>query len=238
MPNPALRLTNFHFEELFHSEGLQKLDQAFLAHLQKIDPIIQASLLRYRNKITSFTPQAISELLIASAIILENFLSELFNIQEATAIAQAQTLSHNPVAAFKQFFVLRRAKKQLLHTENLLDFSKVNHWLNNQLKQSPLQTEDLELAISLLANQYLTQPEQFTDEIDKLTQWCVHGLITPAAKIITQHWTSFRIPERLDYQHLVAHAPIVHDKLERSAAPPAKFHPASDDSHRRSGGGG
>jgi NADPH-dependent glutamate synthase beta subunit-like oxidoreductase/NAD(P)H-flavin reductase len=223
MTKPTLQLAEFQFEELFHSEGLQRLDQKFLAYLQKTNAAIYAELLAYRNKATVFTPQAISELLIASAIVLESFLTELFQIEEAAAIAKAQTLSHNPVSAFKQFFVLRKAKKQLLHIENLVDFSILHDWLNNQLKISPLQTEDLELAISLLASQYIAQPEQFLNEIDKLTQWCIHGLITPTAQKIVQGWTSFRIPERLDYSHLVAHVPVTHDKLERSAAPASKL---------------
>jgi NADPH-dependent glutamate synthase beta subunit-like oxidoreductase/NAD(P)H-flavin reductase len=223
MTQPTLQLTEFQFEELFQSEGLQRLDQKFLLYLQKINATVYTQLLAYRNKTTVFTPQTISELLIASAIVLENFLSELFHIEEEAAIAQVQTLSHNPVSVFKQFFVLRRAKKQLLHIENLVDFALLHDWLNNQLKTSPLQTNDLELAISLLATRYIAQPDQFVDEIDKLTQWCIHGLITPSAQQIVQGWTSFRIPERLNYSHLVPHVPVTHDKLERSTAPLSKL---------------
>lgn len=223
MHKPALKLNGFLFRELFHADGLFHLDQQFLAKLQQLSPVLHNDLLAYRQETTTLTPQAVSQLLIDCAIFLDTFLSELFNIEEATHIAQAQTLVNNPVAAFKKFFILRRAKKQLLHTENLPDFQTLNHWLNEQLKKSPLQTEDLELAISLLATQYITYPEQFTDDIEKLTQWCIHALTTPEAKEIVKYWTSFRIPERIDYENLVAHIPVMHDKLERFVAPEAKL---------------
>ncbi len=223
MLKPTLQLTGFTFAELFHAQGLSRLDETFLSALQHFSPALHDALLAYRQETTPFTPQAISELLIACATFLDTFLIELFNIETAATTAQAQTLAQNPVAAFKKFFVLRRAKKQLMHTENLPDFHTLTHWLHAQLKQFPLQTDDLELAISLLANQYITQPEQFTDDIEKLTQWCIHALITPEAKALVKQWTSFRIPERIDYENLVAHVPITHDKLERYAAPENKL---------------
>ncbi len=223
MQKPALCLKGFTFAELFHPEGLSRLDQQFLAKLHQFSPALHHGLLAYRQGTTTLSSEIISQLLVDCARFLDAFLAELFQIEEAVHLAQAQTVSHNPVAAFKKFFVLRRAKKQLLHTENLPDFQTLTHWLKEQLKQFPLKTEDLELAISLLATHYIAQPEQFTDEIEKLTQWCIHGLLTPEAKAVVKHWTSFRIPERLDYENLVAHTPVLHDKLERFAAPESRL---------------
>ncbi|MCD6038746.1 MAG: gltD [Gammaproteobacteria bacterium] len=223
MLKPTLQLTGFTFKELFHAKGLYRLDQQFLSKLQQASPDLHDSLVSYRQNPTAFSPQATSELLITCALFLDTFLIKLFQIEEAAGIAQAKTLANNPVAAFKKFFVLRRAKKQLLHTENLLDFQTIAHWLDEQLKKSPLHTKDLELAISLLANQYIAQPEQYKNEIDQLTQWCIHALVTPEAQALVKDWTSFRLPERIDYENLVARTTTLHHKLERFAAPEAKL---------------
>ncbi len=223
MQKPTLQLTGFTFTELFHHQGLARLDKAFLTALQAFSPGLYDGLLSYRQETTTLSPQITSELLIGCATFLDSFLINLFNIEDAAALAQAQTLAQNPVSAFKKFFVLRRAKKHLLNTENLPDFQTLTRWLDEQLKKAPLQTDDLELAISLLANQYITQPEQFTDDIEKLTQWCIHALITPEAKALVKNWTSFRIPERIDYENLVARVPVIHDKLERFTAPETKL---------------
>ena len=214
-----INLTNFTFKELFEAKGLARLDQQFLAELEQKAPNLYASLLNYRKSTESFTPVTISELLLAIAPFVESFLVTLFKIEEEAAIAQAQTLAENPISAFKKYFVLRRAKKELNRIQQLPEFNKINHWLNEELAQSPLQTSDKEMAVSLLATQYITTPEQHADQIEKLTAWCAHALFTAEAKALVKHWTSFRIPERLDYSHLVPCVSVEHDHLTAFAAP-------------------
>lgn len=215
--NHSLQLAGFTFEELFHAEGLQKLDQHFLAKLKQFNVNLLADLEAYRQESKTFSNLAMSELLLAIAPVLEEFLIHLFDIEEAAELAEARTLSNNPVSAFKKYFVLRRAKKQMLNTENLLDYHALTLWLDEELRLFPLQTKDKELAVSLLAIQYIEQPEKNAAAIDKLTQWCVHSLVTHEAKAYVKHWTSFRIPVRLDYEQLVPCTPV-EDKLNRLAA--------------------
>ncbi|MBV8803012.1 MAG: FAD-dependent oxidoreductase [Gammaproteobacteria bacterium] len=224
MPIPTLTLHHgFTFAELFHAAGLQKLDQLFLDQLEKEHLALKNHLLSYRENASHFTPLAISELLLACAPILEEFLIELFNIQDAAALLQARTQTNNPVSAFKKFFVLRRAKKQVSQLDTLLPFNEVNNWLNLELKKFPLQSEDKELAISLLGNQYIAQPERFTQEMEYLTQWCVHGLATPEAKEMVKHWVSFHIPERIEYDELVHCSVQTDDRLNRLTFTEEKF---------------
>ncbi len=204
MPNQTLHLTGFSFAELFQHQGLYRLDEKFLHELKAINASLYADLMAYRDDSREFSAIEVSELLLAVAPILEDFLIELFNIQDAALKTQTQTLGQNPVSAFKKFFVLRRAKKELQKLDQFPAFSELNNWLNEKISESSLHTSDHELGTSLLATQYMAHPEKFTLEIEKLTQWCVHALATPDAKHIVKNWTSFRIPERLDYQHLVS----------------------------------
>ncbi len=214
MPNPPLKLTDFSFAELFHSDGLKRLDQKFMATL---DPELYRRLLNYRQEQTTLTPLEISELLIECAKPLEDFLINLFDIEEAAALAQAKTLSHNPISAFKKFFVLRRAKKNILKSDQLPSFDELNAWLTTELKKAPLQTDDEELAVALLSNQYIDQPEHYASDIEKLTDWCVRALTSPSGKKHVKNWVSFKIPKRIDYTNLVECAPSPHDPLNRIA---------------------
>lgn len=200
MSDPALNLNGFTFAELFKSEGLYRLDQTFL---DSIEPDLRARLLAYRHHATELTPVELSEFLIEGARALENFLIHLFSIEEAVLFAEAKTLSHNPVSLFKKFFVLRRAKKNLLKADELLSFAELDIWLNTALKKAPLQTDDRELAVALLANQYINEPDTFANEIEKLTDWCVRALTSPDGKKTVKNWVSFKLPERLDYDHLI-----------------------------------
>jgi NADPH-dependent glutamate synthase beta subunit-like oxidoreductase/NAD(P)H-flavin reductase len=216
MPQPSLNLMNFTFAELFHSKGLERLDQVFLATLT---PDIRHKLIAYRHETRAFNPLEISELLLECANLLEDFLIQLFDIETAAAYLEAKTLAHNPVAAFKKLFVLRRARKQLSNTAHLPDFKQLDTWLTTQLKIFPLQTADKELAIGLLANHYLADPDKFTTEIERLTEWCAQAINTSEGQEAVLEWTSFRLPERLDYQALIDCAPQPDDPLKRIAGP-------------------
>lgn len=223
MPTPTLTLNGFQFAELFQPDGLTKLDQQFLTRLEKNHSQLFADLIAYREQTKPFTTLAISELLLACALILEDFLIELFNIEDAAALIQAKTQANNPISAFKKFFVLRRAKKQLQHIDTLPPFAELNHWLTETLKKFPLQSEDQELATSLLGNQYIAAPDEYVHEIEKLTQWCVHALVTPDAQDIVREWVSFKIPERIDYERLVPCTSHTDDKLNRLTATDDQF---------------
>ncbi len=223
MPNPTLTLNGYTFAELFTPEGLQQLDQRFLAELKQSYPDLHTELLSYRQKSANLTALATSAMLISIAKQLENFLATLFNIEEAVAIAQTKTVENNPVSVFKKYFVLRRAKKLSLQADTLPDFNTLNAWLEKQLATAPLTASDPELAIALLADHYINAADQFKHEIDKLTEWCVQALVSPTGKAFVTGWTSFRLPERLDYQNLVPTVPLPQDKLERTIAPDAQL---------------
>ena len=217
--NPTLQLNGFTFNELFHTEGLSRLDQFFLTELEAKHPDLAHKLLAYRHESKSFTSLEISELLISCASFLEHFLATLFNIEEAVAIQQIKTIELNPISVFKKYYVLRRAKKEVTRLANFPPFAELNTWLAAALDQSPLQTTDHELAVSLLGNHFLTELEKYEAEITKLVQWCTYALTVPEAQDLVKNWTSFRIPERLDYLNLVPTIPVPNDTYHRLAAP-------------------
>jgi NADPH-dependent glutamate synthase beta subunit-like oxidoreductase/NAD(P)H-flavin reductase len=212
MTHPELKLTGFTFAELFRFEGLNRLDQTFLT---KLTPELKANLLAYRQESKTFSPLEISDLLLACAPILEEFLAELFQIEDAVAIEQAKTIANNPISAFKKYFVLRRAKKQLLNADALPSFSELNQWLESQLKNAALKSKDPEMNVALLANQFLQDAEKNSAEIEKLTEWCVRAMTSEEGKKIITGWVSFRIPQRVDYENLVPCSTVEEDKLNR-----------------------
>lgn len=217
---PTLKLKGYTFSELLTSKGLSALDVDFLERLKTSNLALHNNLLAYRQKTHTLSTLNISELLLAVAPFLEEFLIELFDIEEAAALQQAKTLSQNPVSAFKKYFVLRRAKKNKL-TEN--NFNESDTWLKTELKKAPLKSDDLELAISLLAAQYIAEPEKFADQIEKLTTWCTYALYSEEGRAVVKNWTSFKIPERIDHFNLVPHEKKQHDKIERISAIPDKL---------------
>lgn len=211
-----LKLKDFTFAELFHAKGLSRLDQTFLKYLQTQNVALLTSLLAYRRDATAFSTIEISDLLIACGKILEDFLIELFDIQNAADFLRAKTLAENPVGAFKESFVLRRAKKLVAKAKDLPSFSELETWLTQQLKTAPTQANDKELAIALLANHYLANADKYATEIEKLTEWCAQALASPDGQKTVSGWSSFRLPQRTEYENLVP-THTINDKLGRLA---------------------
>lgn len=210
-------LDEFAYADLFHAEGLQKLDQAFLAFLHEKNSALAENFLAYRLNTKPFSALEASEHLLACAPILEEFLLKLFDIEDDAHFIKTKTLSHNPVATFKKHFLLRRIKKQLHQNQGLPAFSELDQWLIGELNKAPLQSEDKELAIALIADTWLTQPEQYKVELEKLAHWCIQALNTPEGKTATASWTSFRLPERIDHQNLVPISKLENDACGRLA---------------------
>ena len=75
----------------------------------------------------------------------------------------------------------------------------------------------------MLATQYLAASDTYAEKIEKLVQWCAYALSTPAGQATVSGWTSFDLPERLDYANLVRTVAISNDKCGRIAAPEAEL---------------
>lgn len=216
----TLQLKDFNYFDLFTPEGLARLDSLFIEQIKLVEPTIHDQLVAYRSG-HSLNPIETSEFLIKCAALLENFLSELFNIQEAVAISQVKTTSDNVISAFKKYFVLRRAKKELAKVATFTPFSELDTWLVGELNRTAVKSQDKEMAIALLSSEYLANPEKFASEIEKLVQWCTHILALSPEEM--RQWISFRLPERLDYLNLVQTTSAATDKCGRIEAPEAHW---------------
>jgi NADPH-dependent glutamate synthase beta subunit-like oxidoreductase/NAD(P)H-flavin reductase len=211
-----LQLNGFTFDELFHADGLQRLDQTFLDCLNRESTDLHKQLMAYREHDSSQTNIQQSELLIATARILEDFLAELFHIADEMAISQARTTSFNPIAVFKKYYVLKRAKKEVNKASSFSSFGELTTWLQQALTSAPLKADDHELSIALLGQYYLDDPEKHAAEIEKLVQWCTQALASDAGRVYVKSFTSFHLPERLDFANLVPVTPVAHDKCGRT----------------------
>lgn len=220
--NATLNLQNFNFADLRHAAGLLQLDRAFLEKLAQEAPLLHDRLLAYRAE-QPMSAQEVSELLLDCARSLEAFIATLFAIEEPLAMSQAKTTAHNPLATFKKYFVLRRAKKELNKAEHYPPFATLHQWLLNELKDAPLHTEDLELAVGLLGAHYLAHPDRYGDAIETLVQWCVQAIATHEGQQLVGRWVSFKLPSRVDHQQLVPYTTVANDDCGRVAADAASW---------------
>src|SRR5271170_2842181 len=97
------------FEDLYAREGLLRLDAAFLSQLLESDPGLQVQLLDARVNPAARTAKEQSELIIALAPHVEDFLGELFGIAKEVEALQARHNEFAPFFAFKRKFIQKRA---------------------------------------------------------------------------------------------------------------------------------
>lgn len=219
-----LKLNGFSFQELFQPEALARLDAKFLSMLADKKPELESNLLAYRHDSKEFTALEVSELLLACAPYLERFIAKLFGIDNALELSHLQTLSNDPIFIFKKWFVLREAKRRLAKVDSLLSFNELDTWLQEELIKHELNHEDKELSVAQLGDNYLKNTEQYAESIDKLINWCVRAMTDPAAQKVVQHWVSFHLPKKLDYQNLVPLEPVPNDPVGRLEGPPDTYH--------------
>ena len=97
------------FEDLYGRDGLLRLDAAFLDQLLTSDPGLHVQLLDARVNFGTRTPKEQSELVIALAPHVEDFLGELFGITKEVEALQSRHNALGPFFAFKRKFIQKRA---------------------------------------------------------------------------------------------------------------------------------
>ncbi|ALG68948.1 FAD-dependent oxidoreductase [Beggiatoa leptomitoformis] len=204
----------FTFADLSRLETLYRFDQQFLDFLAEQSPALKTDLLAYRHANCEFTPIEISTLLVACAPLLEIFIAQLFGLETALNKANQQTLNHNPIFEFKKWFVQRRARRRLNKVETLIPFADLQDWLVTEFEKYQINTADLEFAIAQLGQYYLSNTSDYKQEIEQLTQWCIHALREPDAQQFVQNWVSFHLPNQRNHDDLIHTIPVKHQSID------------------------
>jgi NADPH-dependent glutamate synthase beta subunit-like oxidoreductase len=174
------------FNDLYEREGLLRIDAAFLAFVREVDTALQERLVSARASAPA-GKAAESDLLVALAPHVEDFLAKLFGIEaEARALAERH---HElaPLYSAKRLFVQRRALHKVKPEDarpdgfdftTELDFArKVTQWQKNESEHQAA----LEAAARYAA-------------------WAVR---TPEGRARHRGSILFKTPRKLDYMRLI-----------------------------------
>lgn len=218
---PHFNFPDMSFADIFTLEGVQRLDNEYLARLNAYDPVLHSRLMEYRQADIKFSALETSELLLACARLFETFLAELFDIEQEAAAARTQVRSHDAVLKFKKLFVQRRARKRLLMRDVTAGFAELDAWLSAALPMAETENTDRESVVAHFALDLLNNETAHAEAIEKLTQWCILALTDTQGRAAVTSWTSFNLPQGVDHQYLVSYQPRMADIAGRVEAPPA-----------------
>ncbi len=187
------------FADLYSREGLARVDAAFLGFLRELDGALHGRLLAARAEPELLASKAESELLIALAPHVDDFVARLFAIEAEVQALSAQHDALAPLYSVKRLFVQRRAMVKV-KAEQLVDFD------------APKAERDLakffggsfsEIGFATQITAWLKDEALHAEELDLAQRYASWAATTGAGKSRHKSGVLFRVPLKLDMEHLV-----------------------------------
>jgi NADPH-dependent glutamate synthase beta subunit-like oxidoreductase/NAD(P)H-flavin reductase len=189
------------FEELYHRDGLIKLDAAFISHLREGAVDVHNRLVAARAEPTSLDDKAHSQLLLDTAPHVEDFISELFDIRAELDALTSQHHDLAPIYACKRLFVQRRAAKALTPEEA----NRVSgDALLGLLPLVPAEDPFFEQVFAKVIMGWLEQEEKHKSLLEIAARYAAWALYSEVGTKRHKHGVLFKQPKKLDPEHLVA----------------------------------
>jgi NADPH-dependent glutamate synthase beta subunit-like oxidoreductase/NAD(P)H-flavin reductase len=183
----------FDFADLAAREGLIRLDRRFLQDLAGQDAPLHQRLLAARAAPEAMTGRDESDLVVALGPHLDAFVAALFGIEAETGALMQETLALDPIHACKRLFVQRQAVKKYADPSGF-DGPALRTALEARIGQ-PLTERNFATSVTTWEN----NPEA----LDEALRYAAWATLTPAGQAHHRGGTLFRIPHRVDPQHLV-----------------------------------
>ena len=189
------------FPQLYTHAGLVKLDALFVRALRGADGVLADRLDAARAKPSALDVKAESELLLAVAPHLEDFLAELFGIKSAVRALAEQHQALAPLYTCRRRFVQRKALRQVKPEEVVaLDGAALEAALVKRFGE-PL----TELAYARHINGWLDDEPAHAENLATAARYAAWATVTDAGRARHPHSVLFKTPASVDPQHLIAH---------------------------------
>jgi len=196
MLNPAFGLD---FSDLYQRAGLLRLDAAFLRALEAGDNALCQRLIAARADPGALPAKQESDLLIALAPHVEDFVADLFGIR---AEVQQLAARHNelaPLYSCKRLFVQRKA----LHKHKADEVAQFDGFALRGEITRLTGGEFSELAFAQHVMRWLQDESAHAAELDLALRYAAWATQSLAGRQFHSNGVLFKTPQKLDYQHLV-----------------------------------
>ncbi len=195
---PALRF-GFEFEDLYDREALARLDGVFLAFVREVDAGLADRLIAARSDPADLAAKPESELLIALAPHLEDFLSRLFGVETELQALAAQHHALAPLYSVKRLFVQRRA----VHKVKPEDAAAVDGDATERQLAAAFGAPFSELAFAQSVTDWQKDESANAERLELAARYAAWATTTPAGKAKHRAGVLFKVPTKLDFMRLV-----------------------------------
>ncbi len=194
------------FNDFYDREGLSRLDAAFVAWLKDASIDLHARLMMARATPEALAVKDESNLLIELARPLEDFVGILFGVGEEVAALRGRHSRLAPLYDCKRLFVQRYVTRAIKpDAAAVLDGASVT--ANIALRIDPsTDLEEWELAFALAVRDLVGaefKVEAPTPQITAFAEYAAWALHHPEGKKRHRDGPLFKVPHKLDFEHLV-----------------------------------
>jgi NADPH-dependent glutamate synthase beta subunit-like oxidoreductase/NAD(P)H-flavin reductase len=207
----------FSFADLAVRDGLVRLDGIFLDRLARDDAALHARLLTARAAPDALTGPDESELVVAVAPHLDAFVAALFGIETETLALAQETHALDPIHACKRLFVQRQAVKKY-HDPSGFDGAALHADLQERFGE-PISERAFADHVAVWEN------AGDAEALDVALRYAAWATLTAAGQSAHPGNTLFRVPHRLDPEHLVPVETIERDGVTMLRLPEDHWRP-------------
>ncbi len=194
MDSPTLA-SGVAFSDLATRAGLIDLDRRFLADLLAEDAGLHARLMEARATPETLDAKTEGELVVALGPHLDRFVAALFGIAAELAVLAGATARLDPVHECKRLFVQRQAVKKYADPAGF-DGPALRAALEARIG-GPLSEPGFAAAVTAF------EAEKDEAALDLALRYAAWATLTPQGRAAHAGGTLFRVPHRMDPQHLV-----------------------------------
>ncbi len=197
------------FASLYKREGMVELDRQFLRQIEESEPDLHARLIAAREDPPAAHTKSSSELIVELAPHLEDFIGHVFGIETELHRLQERHSELAPLFSVKRRFVQRKAiVGQTAATASEIDGFAVGAELE-MLLQEPL----TELSFATHVARWLEEEASHIDHLGLAAQYAAWATLSPLGKRQHAGGVLFKVPHKLDMEHLVPVESSVHSGL-------------------------
>ncbi len=224
LPSPLRLAHGLAFADLYSVDGAARIDALFVAHLAAADAALASRFAAARADPSALAAKAESDLLIALAPHLEDFIAQLFRIEPDVRALQARHHELAPLYAMKRLFVQRKAMNRHKAAEaSTFDGAALASELESRIG-APLDGIAGELAFANAVAAWGEDEEANAEPLELAARYAAWAAHAPQAASVRKAGVLFKAPRKLDFMRLV---PVEHE--ERFGVEMAKL----PDDHRR-----
>ena len=213
----------FDFPDLYSTAGLSRLDDAFCAWLSQTDSALASRLAAARADPGCLSRLEESELLVAVAPHVEDWLARLFGIE--TEVTRLQAAQHElaPLYSCKRQVVQRKAMNKYKAEEAAgFDADALRAELEARIGE-PLSDLSGELAYARRVGEWALDEANHARDIDLALRYAAWAAHTPQGRARHKKGILFKAPHKLEFMRLIPVEREKHDGFESWRLPDDKL---------------